>query len=38
MEIWDSHWHCLLPFAAILIAMFVMQRGDKSRAKNTETE
>lgn len=34
MEFILSHWHCILPIAAIGIAMFFMRDKTKSEKKN----
>jgi hypothetical protein len=33
MELLLSHWHCVLPIAAILIGLFLLSRG-KSKDKD----
>ncbi len=35
MQFLLSHWHCILPVAALLIAWFFMNRSDKeNKSKN----
>ncbi len=35
MQFLLSHWHCILPVVALLIASFFMNRGDKKdKTKN----
>lgn len=29
IELWQNHWHCILPAAVILIALMVIQCKDK---------
>jgi hypothetical protein len=31
MELLLSHWHCILPVAAIIIVMIVQGRGKKNK-------
>lgn len=35
MQFLLSHWHCILPAAGLLVAMFFMNRSDKkNKTKN----
>lgn len=29
IELWENHWHCILPSMSILIALFVLWMKDK---------
>jgi hypothetical protein len=35
MQILLSHWHCILPIAGVLVAMFLM-RGKQGDKENTD--
>jgi hypothetical protein len=38
MEFLFSHWHCILPAAAIIAAVLLMRDKPKKRDKKTEHE
>jgi hypothetical protein len=37
MEFLSSHWHCIVPAAAILLAMFLMRDKSENKGKDQRT-
>lgn len=34
MQLWLSHWHCIVPLAALMIGMLFMGRNPKEKSES----